>query len=361
MRKRFSCCLIFCFLFLSISACSSGEKVDETLPVIVETTETVPEQKEAEVTTPEAIETEDTAEQGKQAEDDFSLPYEGMRPVAVMIDNQGSKVLPQGGLDRAQIVYEVIVEGGLTRLMPIFWGTKPEMIGPVRSARDYFLDYIMEYDAIYVHVGGSPQSVADIKKLNINDVDGMRVGNDVIWDLTKDKGNWQDSYTSMEALLNYALTRKYKTTTDRKFPFTYSTADILPESGQPAMGITLKYPSMTTKYEYDGTTGTYKRLRQGKAHIERVSGKQLEAENIIIQFVPNYDIKGDKAGRQEMNTTGSGNGYFITSGKAIKLKWTKESRNAQTKYSDESGKPIQLNRGQTWIQIMPMTAKVTIE
>lgn len=311
-------------------------------------------------TSPGTAEAEPTGQAVAEG-DIYSLPFSGVRPFAVMVDNQGSRVLPQGGLDKAQIVYEVIVEGGLTRLMPVFWGTAPEMIGPVRSARDYFLDYIMEYDAMYVHVGGSPKAVADIKSLKINDVDGMRVGKDVIWDLTKDKGNWQDSYTSMEKLLNYAGVRKYRTTTDVKYPFTYNEADIVPAGGQNAVKLTFEYPSMTSGYEYDSASGIYKRLREGKAHIERVSGKQLEAKNIVVIYVRNFDIKDDSKGRQEMATTGSGKGYFITCGKAVKITWSKKDRAAQTSYTDEAGNAITLNKGLTWIQVMPLTSKVTIE
>ncbi|NMA35080.1 MAG: DUF3048 domain-containing protein [Clostridiaceae bacterium] len=296
-------------------------------------------------------------------EDIYSLPYEGMRPMAVMIDNQGSKVLPQGGLDKAQIIFEVIVEGGLTRLMPVFWGTEPEMIGPVRSARHYFLDFSMEYDAVYVHYGGSPQAGTDIKKLNINEIDGIVLGPDVFWDLTNDPKNWQDSYTSMEKLKKYAEKRKFRDTANVEFPFRYneSAEDIVPAGGDDAMSVALKYPSMSVRFDYDSGTRTYKRFRYDKEHIERVTGKQLEAKNIIVMHVRNWTIEGDYAGRQDMQTTGTGKGYFITCGKAYRITWSKESRSSQTKFAYENGEPIVLNRGQTWIQIMPLNAKVTIE
>lgn len=355
MQKRLAFCIVFCLMILVFTACGAGEENNEPMPVVAETTASEPEKTIP--VTPEPVEVEETVE----IEDDFSLPMQGVRPMAVMIDNEGTRVLPQGGLDKAQIVYEVIVEGGLTRLMPVFWGTEPEMIGPVRSARDYFLDYSMEYDAIYVHYGGSPQAGKDIIKYKINEIDGLYLGPDVFWDLTEDKRNWQDSYTSMEKLKAYAQKKKFRESTEVEYPFTYNQADVALGTGMTASVITLKYPSMTSKYEYDSTTGLYKRFRYGKEHMERVTDKQLTAKNIIIQYVPNYDIKGDTAGRQSMNTTGSGKGYFITGGKAINLKWSKESRTAQTKYTDDAGNPIVLNRGQTWIQIMPVNAKVTIE
>lgn len=356
MRKGFSFFIVLCLLAAFFTACGS-EKLEETQPVIAEEI-VIPEPVTSQEVIPDPVEVSGPVE---SVNDDFYLPKTGIRPFAVMIDNEGTRVLPQGGLNMAQIVYEVIVEGGLTRLMPIFWGTEPEMIGPVRSARDYFLDYSMEYDAIYVHYGGSPQAGRDIPKFKINEIDGLYLGPDVFWDLTKDRGNWQDSYTSMEKLKAHALKKKFSETASVEFPFIYNLTEATPGTDNIATVITLKYPSMTSKYEYDSNTGLYKRFRYGKEHMERVSEKQFEAKNIIVQFVPNYDIKGDKAGRQEMNTIGSGKGYFITNGRVIDLKWSKESRRAQTKYSDKAGNPILLNRGQTWIQIMPVTAKVTIE
>lgn len=363
MRKRLAFFIALMLLAFSAAACGSAEKT-EAPPVVVETEvpepQVAPAQEQQEPAEPAGPEKpEGPAEPVK---DDYTLPSEGMRPLAVMIDNEGTRVLPQGGLDKAQIVYEVIVEGGLTRLMPVFWGTEPEMIGPVRSARHYFLDFSMEYDAIYVHYGGSPQAGADIKKLKQDEIDGLYLGPDVFWDLTKDKRNWQDSYTSMEKLKKYAEKKKFNSSAEVKFPFTYNDAgkDTVP-AGDNATAVTLKYPSMTSKYEYDSASGTYKRFRYGKEHMERVSGKQLMAKNIIVQFVPNFDIKGDYAGRQDMKTSGSGSGYIITCGKAAKIKWSKDSRSAQTKYMYENGDPLVLNRGQTWIQIMPVGAKVTIE
>jgi len=364
MYKRISLLLLLLLLLLPIVSC--GSEKNEPQPAVVETTaEDIDKEETKDQETIKTDEDENKEEgESEQAGSDsnFTVPEEGVRPIAVMIDNEGTRSLPQGGLDKAQIIYEVIVEGGETRLMPVFWGTNPEMIGPVRSSRDYFLDYSMEHDAIYVHFGWSPKAKEDISKLKINNINGLYVGTDVIWDLTKDKGNWQDSYTSMEKLLAYATKVKYRLTTDRKFIFQYNQSDVVPEAGQTAVKISLRYSSAyTSSYEYDSSTGLYNRFRKGKPHMERVSGKQLTAKNIIIQYTPNYDIKGDNKGRQEMKTTGTGNGYYITGGKAIKIKWQKESRSAQTKYFDESGNEIKPNKGQTWIQIVPLTSKITIE
>jgi len=288
---------------------------------------------------------------------DFVLPEKGIRPYAVMIDNQGSRVLPQGGLNKAQLIYEIIVEGGITRFMPVFWGEGSTMIGPVRSSRHYFLDYAMEHDAIYVHEGWSPMAKDDIAKLGINNINYG-----VFWDLTTDKSNWQDTYTSMEKLKEFTEKVKYRTQTEKELVFKYSDKDYELENGRRAEKIKLSYSyEYISEYTYDPEKKLYLRFRQGKPHMERVSEEQLTTKNIIIQKVRNYTISGDTAGRQNLDDVGSGEGYFITNGKCIEITWSKASRSEGTKYTDKQGKEIALNLGQTWIQVFPINGSVEIE
>jgi len=340
-----------------------GKEQNGQQPVNAELPETTVEQSTTQETQAPPAENEEKEEEKEEAVDDgFIVPDGETRPIAVMIDNQGSKVLPQGGLDKAHIVYEAVVEAGITRYMPVFWVKDVEMIGPIRSSRHYFLDFAMEHDAIYTHIGWSPMAKSDISKFKITNINGLVVGNDVIWDITKDRNNWQDSYSSMEKLLEYANKRGYRMKSNVEFPFSYNAGDVAPEGGISASKIELKYSTYANcGYEYDEQTHTYRRFRQGKPHMERVSGKQIEVKNIIIRFTKNFPIPGDNEGRQDMVTTGKGDGWFITCGKAIKIKWSKESRSTQTRYTDEAGNEITLNRGQTWIQVMPLNSKVTIE
>lgn len=296
------------------------------------------------------------------AELNFTLPKEGMRPYAVMIDNEGTRPLPQGGIYLAQVIYEIVVEGGTTRLMPVFWDKDPTMIGPVRSSRHYFLDYAMEHDAIYVHFGYSPMAMQDLKKYKINNINGVANGGEVFWDLTTDRRNWQDSYTSMEKVKGYVQRVKYRTETDKGLLFKYLDKDYDLTGGNDALNINIRYTtSYDCSFKYDDAKKLYLRYRKGEPHMERVTEEQFIAKNVIIQKVSNHLIKGDDAGRQEVNTVGSGTGYYISNGKYIEIKWSKKSRTEQTKYTDTEGKEILLNPGQTWVQITPTSGKVTIE
>lgn len=291
----------------------------------------------------------------------FNQILAGQRPYAVMIDNQGTKVLPQGGIFLAQVIYEIVVEGGESRLMPLFWGVDPELIGPVRSSRHYFLDYVLENDAIYVHFGYSPQARNDIKTLKINNINGVANGGEIFWDITKDRGNWQDSYTSMSKIQQYVKKAKYRTTTDKEPVFSFNDSPIDPQ-GSNANVVDLRFSTASyCSFQYDNATKLYMRYREGKPHMERTNGKQLTAKNIIVQFEENFTINGDTKGRQEVKTVGSGNGYYISQGKYTKIKWSKASRRASTIYTLEDGSTLKLNPGQTWVEILPTSGKATFK
>ena len=138
---------------------------------------------------------------------EFNFPEEGKRPFAVMIDNEGTKPLPQGGLNKAQLIYEIIVEYGVTRLMALYWNEDPEMIGPVRSSRHYFIEYAMEHDALYVHIGQSPKAEIYLRDYKIQNVNGVLRGHWIFWDITNDPKNCRTHY-SMKKIKDYMTNAK---------------------------------------------------------------------------------------------------------------------------------------------------------
>lgn len=353
MKKRIIALLLTLLMpLLLFSACGNSK----------ETTANLPEQELPAPTIPTAPDSEKNVTPEPEPQDSFVPIQKGIRPYAVMIDNEGVRVLPQGGLNKAQIIYEIIVEGGETRLMPVFWGVDPEMIGPVRSARHYFLDYALEHDAIYVHYGQSPQALRDIKTLKVTAINGLYIGKKAFWDITKDRNNWQDTYTSMEKLKAYAESAKYRTTTEKGPAMEYNQDRMEPVSEENVAEIELKYSSAyTSGFKYDGKSHMYLRYRKGKPQMERASGEQLRAENIIIEITNVNLIDGDIKGRMEVKTVGKGKGYYVTEGKKVNIKWSKTSRSKPTIYVLEDGTPLKLNPGQTWIQIMPSSGKITLK
>lgn len=283
------------------------------------------------------------------------------RPIAVMIDNH-NLAWPQAGLNKAYLVYEAIVEGGETRLMAVFKGVDVDKIGPVRSSRHYFLDYAMENDAIYAHFGWSPQAQSDIKQYNINNINGITESSSTFWRV-KDKSSPHNAVTSTEALLKVAKAKGYKTTSNKKSVLNYVTDEVKLEDGQGATTVTIPHSTLqTVKYEYDEQNQVYKRYARNKAQTDWDTGNSITTKNIIITFCDNYTLDdSENKGRQGLKNIGTFNGYYITNGKAIKIKCIKEARNTQTKYEDLQGNEIKVNDGNTWINICPINAKVVIE
>lgn len=277
------------------------------------------------------------------------------RPYAVMINNLGVARPLQSGLQDAMIIYEMIVEGGLTRYMAVFQDQNTERIGSIRSARHYFLDYALENDAIYVHHGNSPQAAADFKTLNIDriSVDASKTG----WrDKSLNVSTEHTLFTSI-AKLNNGLGNKRKTR-NKDFLLNYSETPIdlsTKEGAIKANNIEITYSgSVKTSYEYDESAQNYKRSVNGKAHTDYVTKKQYTFKNIITYQVSNTSLNdGSGKDRQTLDNIGSGEGYYITNGFAIPITWSKSSRSSQTVYKYKDGTEIDVNDGNTFIQIQP--------
>lgn len=284
------------------------------------------------------------------------------RPYAVMINNISTARPLQSGLQDAYIIYEMIVEGGLTRYMALFLDQNTERIGSIRSARHYYLDYALENDAIYVHHGKSPQAQADFSKLNI---DRIEVNNTTTgWrDKTLNVSSEHTLFSSIAKLNNG--TSNLRTTRNKNLLLNYSVDEIdlsTYENAIVANSVLIPYSSSTKPgYEYDSENKVYKRFVNQKANTDYVTKKQYTFKNIITYKVDNYTLQdGENKGRQDLKNIGSGTGYFISCGYAIPIKWSKSSREAQTKYTLEDGTPLMVNDGNTFIQIQPNGMELTI-
>ena len=284
------------------------------------------------------------------------------RPVAVMIDNDVAASRPQIGLESAYMVYEIIVEGGASRMMALFKNHDVEKVGPIRSSRHYFLDYALEHDAIYCHAGWSPKAMADIKALGVNNINGIQ-GDDgsIYWrDYTYDR-TWHNLYSGVDKLYDKAVnTKKYRGTTDVSHNL-YSNEDLELETDSAATEIKLPYSTFyRVGYIYDADNMVYKRYVDGREHMSQ-TGDVLTAKNIIIYKVRNFNLNdGDNVGRQDIENIGSGSGYYITNGKVVDIKWSKTSRAGKTLYTTEDGEELVLNPGNTFVQIMPGESTITI-
>lgn len=284
------------------------------------------------------------------------------RPYAVMINNINVARPLQSGLQDAYIMYEIIVEGGITRYMALFMDQTTQRIGSIRSARHYFIDYALENDAIYVHHGQSPQAQRDFSALGVDRtvVDNSKTG----WrDNSLNVSSEHTLFTSIEKL-NNGLGNK-RTTRNGNLLLNYSIDEIdlsTMDGSTKADNVSIKYSSgMTSSYKYDEANKYYLRSVNGKAHVDYVTKEQYHFKNIITYQVKNYTLNdGENKGRQDIENVGSGNGYFITGGYSVPIKWSKSSRKAQTKYYFANGEELKVNDGNTFIQIQPLGETLTI-
>ena len=283
------------------------------------------------------------------------------RPIAVMIDNH-SGAWPQAGLNKAYIVYEIIVEGGETRLMALFKGQNVENIGPVRSSRHYFLDYALENNAIYVHYGWSPQAQSDISTLKVNNINGISESSSSFW-RTKKKSSPHNVLTSTEKILSIADRKGYTTTSTKESVLNYVADEIDLSEGISATQVSIPYSTLQkVEYKYNAETGRYTRYARNKLQTDFNSDEEITTKNIIITFCNNYTLNDqENKGRQGINNIGTLKGYYITNGKAIEITCTKDTRKSQTVYKDLNGKEIEVNDGNTFINICPTDAKVSIQ
>ncbi len=335
---------------LTVYFCVTHRKTTKTEQPQVEQEETV------------AVKIEEPSE-----DDSIKTFYGENRPVAVMIDNNVN-AWPQYAINKAYIVYEIIVEAQETRLMALFKNADVDAIGPIRSSRHYFLDYALENDAIYAHLGWSPQAQGDISSLGVNNINGQaydtgaaRTSSSKYWREQSRKAP-HNAFTSINSLYQIAKDKGYRTTSDKKSVLNYVAKEVNLENGQTANSVSIPYSgSHIVKFEYNSELGKYERYSKGVKQKDGSTGEEVVTKNIIITFAKNYTLNDpEQKGRQGLENIGTCDGYYITNGKAIKIKCVKKSRGEQTVYKDLDGNEIQVNDGNTFIEICPINANVQI-
>lgn len=290
------------------------------------------------------------------------------RPIAFMIDNN-TNAQPQASLNSTYMVYEIIVEGGETRLMALFKGKDADQVGPIRSARHYFLDYAMENDAIYAHLGMSPQAQTGMQEFNINNINGQiydtgkpRTNTSLYWRV-KHKKAPHNAYTNTESILKIAKDKGYATTSNKKSVLNYVPEEVILDSEDALIANSVTIPYTTShkvQYKYDETIQRYTRYSKNRKMLDEMTKEDVTTKNIIITLARNYTLDdGENKGRQDVVTVGELDGYYITNGKAIKIKCIKTDRKEQTKYVDLNGNEIKVNDGNTWVNICPIDSNIT--
>ncbi len=280
--------------------------------------------------------------------------------LAVMIENS-PQARWQSGLNKADIVYETLAEGGITRFMAIFQSQDADVVGPVRSARTYFAEVVREYNAWFSHVGGSVDGIKFIKQYALHDLDAFFV----------DKPYWRDPTRLKTRGLEHSM---YTNTFDLRkniqgfaelnnfdgWSFKDEVTQKSDSDKKQTQNITIKFsfPGFDALWKYDPEQNNYVRYTGGATHKDAQNGQQLLAKNIIVQYVKMTPIlnqqKGDDSALK-LDLTGSGEGMLFQDGKAIAITWKKDKSGDHTQYyyadGVDKGQKIQLNRGVIWVEL----------
>jgi len=263
---------------------------------------------------------------------------------AVMIENSPD-ARPQSGLKDAEVVFEAIAEGGITRFMVLYQTNKPALIGPVRSVRIYYVNWFTAFDASIAHCGGSAEALNVVRDGTYRDLDQFFNG-DYYW-RASDRYAPHNLYTSSEKLDSLNAAKGYTSSNFTGF----SRVDGSPATTLDATNISVDISSylFDSSYAYDSATNTYARSEAGEPHLDREGG-QITPSVIIAMHVDEY-TRAD--GREEITSIGSGEATIFQNGTAINATWTKTSASSQLIFTDTNGAEIPLVRGQTWIVAVP--------
>jgi hypothetical protein len=301
------------------------------------------------------------------------------RPLAVMIENH-SEARPQSGLSSADIIYEAVAEGGITRFMAIYLCNLSDVqVGPVRSARTYYLDWLSEYDALYAHVGGAntpgpADALSQIIKYGILDLNQFSIGFPTFWRdyqrLGHSVATEHTMYSTTQKLWDVGAKRGWtaknedgKSWGDSFVPWKFK--DDAKELGATGSRIEVNfwqsYGDYAVRWEYDVTCNCYKRTNGDSPHLDLNNNQQLTTKNIVVQFERESNANDGYPGNVHLlyKTIGEGKALIFIDGKVVEGKWVKSSRLARTKYLDSSGKEISFNKGVIWIETVPEGAKVS--
>lgn len=373
MKKPRLLCLCLALLLLLVSCGKQGEPSPPPTPTPTPSTSAVP------TPTP-------SAEPGPEASGPLNpltgLPMEGeeetvnARPVAIMLNNL-KQALPQQGQSQADIIYECLEEGGITRMMGVYQSVKGiDMVGSIRSARSYYLELALGHDAIFIHAGGSDvagveDAYGKIREWGVTSLDGVRgpymstkVEGGLMW---RDPARKKNNGTVHSVVTTGAIMEKVLPTLDirheHKEGWTYEMAfadDGTPADGVDAGTVKAAYSNYKTGvFTYDPERKLYLVEEYGEPYIDGNTGEQVGVTNVVI-LKARRGYTGDTYGHVTIDLSSGGTGYFACGGKLIDLLWTKAAPSGQFHYTDLDGNPIVFGRGKTYVNIIPTDQDVEI-
>ncbi|MCF7846041.1 MAG: DUF3048 domain-containing protein [Candidatus Peribacteraceae bacterium] len=268
-----------------------------------------------------------------------------IKAISAMIENHPASRPQMRGLNEAGIVIEALAEGGITRFLAVFDTSTKKRVGPIRSARPYFVDWAEEFGGAFVHAGGSTTALEQLSESDLLDFD--EDGEILYRDF-----QFLQPHNLFANLADVRETKFENSLSESWFDFTGE----IPASAASISQLSLDFslPSYIVDYVYDTADGDYKRLLGGTVHT--ANGDSIRPTNIIVQFTEYFPI--DDAGRLELRTTGEGIAWYFSEGKFWQGIWRKSG--GRTRFYDDFGNPASLNPGQTFIEILDTPDRVEV-
>jgi hypothetical protein len=264
----------------------------------------------------------------------------------IMIENSPD-ARPQSGIKDSGVIFEAIAEGGITRFLVLYQEQKPQLIGPVRSVRMYYVDWVAAFNASVAHIGGSYNALQEVRNGSYRDIDQF-FNAGAYWRAT-DRYAPHNVYTSFERLDALNAAKGYTTSSFTGFSRKDSKALATPVATH--IDVTMSSASYNSAYDYDATTNTYNRSQLGQPFTDREAG-QLSPRVVVVMKVPQRTVFEDGY-RQQIDAIGSGVAYVFQDGDVHEVTWSKPSKAEQIKFTTAEGEDFRLARGQTFISAVP--------
>lgn len=339
-------------LAISLLLCACGESAETS-----ESTTTAPTEVTTEPSTEPATEptTESTEPEPVDTNPLTGEPLDEVsnaRPVAIMINNT-SKAAPQAGLSGADIIYEILAEGSVTRFMAIYTDLSDvDVIGPVRSVRPYFFRIAQSYDAILVSAGGSDEAISLISNSGYNYLNAIAGAGSYFYRDSwrrENRGYEHSLMTTGEKMVKAAS--KYRTTEKDGMDYDLTFDDSVILTGDAAAKITVRFYSKSTRMTYDAATGLYAMYQHGADAYDTNNDQPIAFRNVLI--LEGSTKVTDSKGHLSVKNTGSGDGYYARDGVIIPIRWSRADNSDQYSYTDLDGNPLVLGVGKSYIAIVP--------
>jgi hypothetical protein len=278
-------------------------------------------------------------------------------PMTVMVENS-TVARPQRGLSKADIVYEALAEGDITRFAVVF-STNSSQVGPVRSAREYYMDWALEYKAAYAHWGGNEfvRALAS-QTFGGKDLDQFAIGGAAFYRIPANSRSEHSGFSHTDKLWEVASKRNVNGAVSLESWKFKEDTPVNPPT-HPTVNIGLK-GAYSVRWDYDSTTNSYKRVNGGQPHMDSEHNVQISVKNVVVAFLNYSGLKQVTPGvfNRNVQTTGSGQAKIFRDGTVVEGSWKKDSRESRTRFFDATGAEIEFNRGQFWMEMIPVGTPV---